>query len=885
MPSTTRASHPFALLAIQWLLMLVPMLGWAAEFTVQGAQLRDPSGAPFVVRGVNVQGMRFGWPDDVALEAGAIASTWGFNAVRVNCFLGTAYWDGQPVSQNSHYQTIASMDALVQAFTSRGVVVIFEWHDRTGGYFEGAALEELKQAMRTLCDRHGSNPYVWYNVMNEPGDGNTYDQARWLAVHRAVISVIRDEKQVTAPIVIDGAAWGQDTHTWNTEPTTTSMILNHAAELKSFGGKTYGNLIFSVHTYGLWDLGTLEQATAKLRNYAERAIAADICLMVGEWGVGDGSFAFERAMRATVQVSQSLGIGRMAWAWGGYDDFDLTLSGNGGGKWVDVQNGQATNLTPFGRLAWDDLRFVAGSPTAPAIILPERVQVTAPAQPMLQAQAVADARPLSGSPTATVSWECLSRPSGATVAFAAPASLSPGMTVDLAGEYLVQLRVATPGGVATARTVVIMQQADSMEYVGNGGFELGLTAWEVFTGTPTITTVNPAAGAQSLAMTGNWTWVQQNVAILEPGETYVLRASGRVAWGAMMVGVKSDAFDQKLAFTTTGGTGWQTLEREIVVPAPRGSWCVLYLGLDGAAEGAFDQISLRKRVTVPAANQAPTVSLTAPAAGATGTAPATFTLAATAADTDGTVAKVEFFAGATKLGEDLSAPYQFSWAGVAAGTYTLTARATDNGGATTTSTAVSVSVSVTAPANPWTSTVIGKVAVPGSTTVDATGVTLVASGADIWGRADAFRFAAQSVTGDTVITAKVDRLDPSDPWAKAGVMLRDGTAAGARNVAMLVTPGNGTYLQRRTNTGGSSARTAGPVWAAPAWVRIERVGQVFTGSVSRDGITWQVVQQITLTLPATLQVGLAATARRTDTTTTTARFSAITIIAAPVASN
>ena len=52
------------------------------------------------------------------------------------------------------------------------------------------------------------------------------------------------------------------------------------------------------------------------------------------------------------------------------------------------------------------------------------------------------------------------------------------------------------------------------------------------------------------------------------------------------------------------------------------------------------------------------------------------------------MAKVEFFNGATKLGEDTTAPYSFTWSGVAPGTYTLTARATDNLGGTTTSAAV-----------------------------------------------------------------------------------------------------------------------------------------------------------------------------------------------------
>ena len=54
--------------------------------------------------------------------------------------------------------------------------------------------------------------------------------------------------------------------------------------------------------------------------------------------------------------------------------------------------------------------------------------------------------------------------------------------------------------------------------------------------------------------------------------------------------------------------------------------------------------------------------------------------------------RVEFFNGTTKLGEDTSAPYTLQWNVGAAGTYTLTARATDNAGATKTSSAATVTV-------------------------------------------------------------------------------------------------------------------------------------------------------------------------------------------------
>jgi hypothetical protein len=94
----------------------------------------------------------------------------------------------------------------------------------------------------------------------------------------------------------------------------------------------------------------------------------------------------------------------------------------------------------------------------------------------------------------------------------------------------------------------------------------------------------------------------------------------------------------------------------------------------------------------PEPNRPPTASLTAPADGATFTAPASIAIGANASDPDGTVTKVEFLAGTTKLGEDSAAPYTWTWTNVPAGSYTLTARATDNSGAATTSAPVNVTV-------------------------------------------------------------------------------------------------------------------------------------------------------------------------------------------------
>lgn len=101
-------------------------------------------------------------------------------------------------------------------------------------------------------------------------------------------------------------------------------------------------------------------------------------------------------------------------------------------------------------------------------------------------------------------------------------------------------------------------------------------------------------------------------------------------------------------------------------------------------------------ITITASiNQPPTVSLATN--GATFVAPATIILTATAADSDGSISKVEFYNGGTLIGTDTSAPYTLNWSGVGVGTYSLTARATDNGQATTTSASVAATVQAGTP--------------------------------------------------------------------------------------------------------------------------------------------------------------------------------------------
>jgi chitodextrinase len=91
-------------------------------------------------------------------------------------------------------------------------------------------------------------------------------------------------------------------------------------------------------------------------------------------------------------------------------------------------------------------------------------------------------------------------------------------------------------------------------------------------------------------------------------------------------------------------------------------------------------------------NKAPVVSITNPLNNAVYTAGATINISASASDADGTIKSVKFYRGTTLLKTDSISPYTYSWTNASAGTYSLTAKATDNRGLSTTSPIVSISV-------------------------------------------------------------------------------------------------------------------------------------------------------------------------------------------------
>ncbi|WP_218032105.1 discoidin domain-containing protein [Dictyobacter kobayashii] len=180
---------------------------------------------------------------------------------------------------------------------------------------------------------------------------------------------------------------------------------------------------------------------------------------------------------------------------------------------------------------------------------------------------------------------------------------------------------------------------------------------------------------------------------------------------------------------------------------------------------------------------------------------------------------------------------------------------------------------------PWQQQDIGSVGQAGSASASNGTFTVTGSGNDIWDTADAFQYVSQPLSGDGTIVARIDSQQNTDGWAKAGVMIRESLTAGSTHALMALTPGNGAVFQRRTTTGGSSSSTAGASVAAPYWVKLQRAGSTFTGSISSDGSNWTVVGSDTISMGTNAYVGLAVTAHNTSVLNTTS-FSQVSVTGA-----
>ncbi|WP_049789438.1 family 16 glycosylhydrolase [Granulicella tundricola] len=159
----------------------------------------------------------------------------------------------------------------------------------------------------------------------------------------------------------------------------------------------------------------------------------------------------------------------------------------------------------------------------------------------------------------------------------------------------------------------------------------------------------------------------------------------------------------------------------------------------------------------------------------------------------------------------------------------------------------------------WSNADIGGPAEAGSAVLRDGVYTVAGGGAGISGRFDQFQFAYKPMAADGEVTAHVIDQSSKVAQAKAGVMLREGRGAASPYAMAFVSPDGSVHFRFRTARGEVPGEV---LYKGPAtWLKVGRLGDVFTGYASTDGKKWDAIGNAKLALKHDLIAGLIATSR------------------------
>ncbi len=309
-----------------------PPSGW---FTSNAAgQIIDPDGKEFVPVGVNANGPDWVW-NDATIGQSANMDKWRFNTLRVN----TCHIDGCPTADGTvafDWHTNDDLDGIVSEYTSKHYVIMIGNMNWGAGGQWAAHILELAAWWTATAARYKDNPYVWFNLENEPTTDAVSDNPQvlnqWADLHSQLSVAIR----AVAPnnvIVMDGNEWGQEKGTWSCnpdmpangawgggDPYLNSAFVNEGPQMEA----TYGPVLFSLHVYGMWGGGeeqgcTPAQWDATFTAYVDKVRSLHLPLVIGEtgsttnkadeeWFAGGSWNAVQMLTRVLPKMPQKVGL-------------------------------------------------------------------------------------------------------------------------------------------------------------------------------------------------------------------------------------------------------------------------------------------------------------------------------------------------------------------------------------------------------------------------------------------------------------------------------------------------------------------------------------------------------------------------------------------------
>lgn len=181
------------------------------------------------------------------------------------------------------------------------------------------------------------------------------------------------------------------------------------------------------------------------------------------------------------------------------------------------------------------------------------------------------------------------------------------------------------------------------------------------------------------------------------------------------------------------------------------------------------------------------------------------------------------------------------------------------------------STSTCSPPSGWASSDLGNVGLAGQACVENYEIHVNASGADIWSNEDQFFYVYQPLLGNWEVSTRILDIENIDPWAKAGLMIRDGLNTDAKNAFIASTAGGRWSFQRRLQSGGLTEGTLDESlnFAFPHYLKLKRTNRLFEGYYSLDGENWELVGSVEIDMPEEILLGFAASSHDNTSTNLT----------------
>jgi hypothetical protein len=149
-------------------------------------------------------------------------------------------------------------------------------------------------------------------------------------------------------------------------------------------------------------------------------------------------------------------------------------------------------------------------------------------------------------------------------------------------------------------------------------------------------------------------------------------------------------------------------------------------------------------------------------------------------------------------------------------------------------------------------------------------VTVEGAGADVWGTADSFQYVYSLLQPDNMLLFRVVSLENTNPFAKAGLMIRDSLEPNAPSVILDAKPSGEIELMARLCYGCETTYVSGTAITFPAYLRLTRSGNTFIADVSQDLSTFTRVGTVDVMniVGESPWAGLAVTSHDANRTTT-----------------